>query len=91
MNDKLRITAPKVLDVINEHKILHEKKIDPMIHNHHVILFGNNGDSGLCVASKINEKRIEDLEKTSDKIDKLFWAVIVAIVIQLALAGMRAI
>ena len=89
MNDKLRITAPKVLDVINEHKILHEKKIDPMIHNHHVILFGNNGDSGLCVASKINEKRIEDLEKTNRKLDNLTWAVISAVVIQLVMAGIR--
>ena len=91
MPEQPRITANKVMALLDDHLRVHENKIDPKTHNHHIILFGDRGDDGLCAESKEMGRRITNLEKTSDKIDKLFWAVIVAIVIQLALAGMRAI
>jgi hypothetical protein len=47
-----RVTAPKVMSVLDDHLKLHENKIDPKVHNHHIILFGDKGDDGLCADVK---------------------------------------
>jgi len=47
-----RITAPKVMDIVEKHLQLHMDKIDPKVHNHQIILFGDKGDDGLCADVK---------------------------------------
>ena len=43
-----RVTAPKVMDALHDHLAFHQNKVDPKLHNHHVILFGEKGDGGMC-------------------------------------------
>ena len=86
-----RITAPHVHMELLKHLQRHEDRIDKKIHNHHIILFGPDGDKGMCAEIKAIDKRVGDLEKTNQKIDKLTWAVITAIVIQLVMAGLQSV
>ena len=43
-----RITAPKNKLVIDEHLRFHKIKLDPSLQNHQLILFGEEGDNGMC-------------------------------------------
>lgn len=47
-----RMTATKVMGIIDKHLQVHADKIDPKIHNHQIILFGEKGDDGLCADVK---------------------------------------
>lgn len=84
-----RVTAPKVMAELCKHLDYHGNKIDPKIHNHQVILFGERGDNGLVASAREARKRLDELEKTNRKLDNLTWAVITAVVIQLVLAGLK--
>jgi len=84
-----RTTAPKVMAVLDDHLRLHDNKLDPKAHQHHVLLLGPDGDDGLCATVKDHEKRLSELEKTNDKIDRLTLAVVTAVVIQLIMAGIK--
>lgn len=86
-----RITAPKVMARLESHQQYHDNKIDGKLHDVHFAVFGERGKGGLCSQLERVESRVEELEKTNQKIDKLTWAVITAIVIQLVMAGLQSV
>ena len=72
-----RITAPHVQRVLNEHLQKHELKIDPKLHNLHVVIFGDKGDDGLN--SEFRELRhcYKDIDERLEKIEKnINWGVV---------------
>ena len=84
-----RITAGRVLSKLEKHEQYHENKIDPKLHNLHIVVFGEHGEGGACAELKEHRRRIDELEKTNKKLDNLTWAVITAVIIQLVMAGIR--
>ena len=47
-----RITAPVVKELLDNHLQFHELKLNPKVHNHQEILFGEKGDDGMCADVK---------------------------------------
>ena len=47
-----RITTPQVKDMLDNHLQFHELKLNPKVHNHQEILFGEKGDDGMCADVK---------------------------------------
>ena len=43
-----RITTPIVKGMVEDHLQFHENRLDPKLHNHQIILFGEKGDNGMC-------------------------------------------
>jgi len=43
-----RLTARIVKDALDDHLSFHALKLDPKVHNHHIILFDEKGDGGMC-------------------------------------------
>ncbi len=84
-----RVSAPKVMAILDDHLRLHDNKLDPKVHQHHVLLLGPDGDDGLCATVRDHQKRLDELEKTNKKLDNLTWAVVTAVVIQLIMAGIK--
>lgn len=80
-----RLYVRDVLAQLQNHLQRHEDKLDPKGHNHHVILFGEKGDGGLCATAKDHERRIMDIEKVKDEIGQVKWAVVIAILVQISL------
>ena len=78
-----RTTAATVKAELGDHLQYHENKLDPKLHNHHVILFGEKGDNGLCSTAKDHEFRIGSLEKLGSKIDRLVITVIGGIIVEI--------
>lgn len=74
-----RITAPKVMGILDDHIKLHENKLDPKVHQHHVLLLGPDGDDGLCSFIKEMDKDMKEVKKRIDKYDenvsRILWLV----------------
>lgn len=74
-----RITAPKVMGILEDHLHLHEQKYNPKAHNHQVILFGEKGDDGLVSTVREHEecmKRLQGkLDKYEENINKIVWLI----------------
>jgi len=67
------------LESLNNHLRKHSDKIDPKIHNHHVVLFGENNDNGLCASTRELKDKMKNVENRLDKYDvninKIVWMV----------------
>lgn len=74
-----RITAPKVYKDLCEHLQRHADKIDPKVHNLHIVMFGERGDDGLVRSCQEFEERMRQVQKRLDKYDeninKIVWMV----------------
>ena len=47
-----KLTANKVMAELKDHLQYHELKLNPKVHNHQEILFGEKGDDGMCADVK---------------------------------------
>lgn len=74
-----RITAPKVMGIIDKHLQVHADKIDPKVHNHHIILFGEKGDDGLCADVKEIKRGYATMKQIGIAI---FIAIVTNIIVQ---------
>lgn len=84
-----RITAPKVMGELEKHLAYHENKLDPKLHNHHVILFGEKNDDGLCADVKELKDKVSNMDEIIKKLDRVMWTVIGAVILQVILAGIN--
>lgn len=74
--DRIKKVEEKV-GCIDAHMTRHKDVIDPMISQHDVILFGEKGDNGLV---RQIDKMSDSLAKIETGINKVLWAVILAVV-----------
>lgn len=74
--DRIKKVEEKV-GCIGAHMTRHKDVIDPMISQHDVILFGEKGDNGLV---RQIDKMSDSLAKIETGINKVLWAVILAVV-----------
>ena len=84
-----RLYVKDVLAQLQNHLQKHDDKLDPKGQNHHVILFGEKGDNGLCATAKDHERRIMDIEKVKNEVAQVKWAVVIAILVQVSLTVLR--
>ena len=71
-----RITAPLVLDKLDDHLQFHELKLNQKVHDHHVILFGEKGDDGIC-------SDVKEIMKGFRTMERLGYALILMIALDL--------
>jgi uncharacterized protein (UPF0216 family) len=64
---------------VSDHFQRHEEVLDPMLKRHDKVLFGEDGDDGIVFD-------IKQLNEMKSKVDRLFWAVLGAIVIEIAVS-----
>ena len=68
-----------ILDNQRDHLQRHADKIDPKLHNHHVVLFGEHNDNGLCADTRELKSDMKNIKERLDKYDaninKIVWMV----------------
>ena len=72
--NKLKITAPVVMDKLCDHLTKHEDVYWPMLKSHEDVLFGEKKDDGIC-------GDVREIMKGFKTIEKLGYAVIIAILL----------